>query len=122
MLRPSRVDLPPATAAACREVYDAAQCGDVDRLRGLLHAAGDSGATPLHALAGSAAAATDAAVARAGIAALVAAGADVNARAGNGSTPLHWAAGCGAAAAVAALLAAGADATIASYTWRCVRS
>jgi len=37
MLRPSRVDLPPATAAACREVYDAAQCGDVARLRGLLH-------------------------------------------------------------------------------------
>lgn len=52
--------------------------------------------------------------------ALLALGADPNARAQNWSTPLHWAAGAGNLQQVRELLDAGADPTLRTCTWRCV--
>lgn len=76
----------------------------------------DSGATALHVLVAGPAGEEREDVDH-GIAALLASGADVDARAANGSTPLHWAAGSGAHEAVAALLDRGADPLCVTYTW-----
>ena len=122
---------------AARTIHDAAASGDATALRASLGLGADSGsgsvaaslgsaarshhpengATPLHVFAASMAG-EDGAEAAAGVDALLAAGADVDARAGNGSTALHWAAGADAAGMVRVLLDRGADPLAVTYTWQ----
>mmetsp|Transcript_12782 Transcript_12782/g.44763 ORF Transcript_12782/g.44763 Transcript_12782/m.44763 type:complete len:480 (-) Transcript_12782:2120-3559(-) len=120
-----RASAAPVLRRVDRDLLHAAEIGNVEVLRGLLaapgrdrpdiHAPHDShGGTALHLAAGAA----DVEAAMAAIDLLLAAGADVNARAANGATALHWAAGAGHVPVIRRLVAEGADPTQVSYTWR----